>query len=49
MIALLLFGIGLYVIGSIMERGEKRKRDEDERQAWEDFDRRFPGYRASHR
>ena len=44
----LITGILLYVIGSIMERGEKAKHETYEKRVWDEFDKKYPNYRKQH-
>lgn len=48
LIAMFLTACLLYIIGSIMEHGEKAKHEAYERHVWAEFDRKYPGYRKQH-
>lgn len=48
MLAMFIFAVLLYVIGSLMERHELAQRDRESEERWAEFDRKYPGYRERH-
>ena len=42
MLAMFIFAVLLYVIGSLMERHELAQRDRESEERWAEFDRKYP-------